>query len=256
MAIAIVGRTHIPLGDVAAFRKAYGLPARRPEVIVNGPDPGDLGMDEDAEADLDVEWSGAAARNADIRFVVSGSTDSTDGADLSSRCIVDRNLAPIMSLSFGQCETQMGAAELAFFREPVGPGRGPGHQRPWWPRATAGRPGARAAAWTPAAARRSRAWPPPRSTRRWAAPSSTRAPATTGGPQGPGPVLRPGLHPRAGLERERQRPAAPASGPPAAAPPPLPQAPLAGGPGGAEPGYRCLPDVSLAAAGGHDGYVV
>jgi subtilase family serine protease len=56
------------------------------------------------------------ARNADIKFVVSASTDSTDGVDLSARAIVDRNLAPVMSTSFGQCEAQLGAVERAFFR--------------------------------------------------------------------------------------------------------------------------------------------
>ena len=114
--IAIVGRTHIPLADIATFRKTFGLPARNPEIIVNGADPGDLGMDENGEADLDVEWSGAAAPGAAIRFVASASTASTDGADLSARFIVDHNLAPVMSTSFGQCETQMGAAQRAFYR--------------------------------------------------------------------------------------------------------------------------------------------
>jgi subtilase family serine protease len=104
------------LVDVATFRQEFGLPARAPQVIVNGPDPGDLGGSEDGEADLDVQWSGAVARNADIRFVVSGSTSATDGVDLSARYIVDHNLAPIMSTSFGECETQLGAAERVFYR--------------------------------------------------------------------------------------------------------------------------------------------
>ena len=116
VAIAIVGRTHIPVADITAFRKAFALPAKAPEIIVNGPDPGDLGLDEDGEADLDVEWAGAVARNADIRFVASASTASTDGVDLSAQYIVDHNLAPVMSTSFGQCESQLGAAERAFFR--------------------------------------------------------------------------------------------------------------------------------------------
>ena len=114
--IAIVGRTRIPLRDVAAFRKAFGLPVKDPEIIVNGPDPGDLGGAEDGEADLDVEWSGAVARNATIRFVASASTASTDGIDLSAQFIVDHNLAPVMSTSFGQCEPRMGSAEQVFYK--------------------------------------------------------------------------------------------------------------------------------------------
>jgi len=114
--IAIVGRTHIPLRDIATFRRQFALPAMAPEVILNGPDPGDLGAGEDGEADLDVEWSGAVARNATIRLVVSASTATTDGVDLSAQYIVNYNLAPILSSSFGQCEPWMGPAELSFYK--------------------------------------------------------------------------------------------------------------------------------------------
>jgi len=116
VSVAIVGRTHIPMADIIGFRAMFGLPAREPEVIVNGADPGDQGTEEDGEADLDVEWAGAVARNATIRFVVSGSTAATDGVDLSARYIVDHNLAPVMSTSFGQCEDRMGSAERKFWR--------------------------------------------------------------------------------------------------------------------------------------------
>jgi len=116
VSIAIVGRTHIPLSDPAAFRAAFALPPGPPEIIINGPDPGDLGGGEDGEADLDVEWAGAVARGADIRLVVSASSAATDGVDLSSQYIVDHNLAPVMSTSFGSCEPRMGAAEQAFYK--------------------------------------------------------------------------------------------------------------------------------------------
>ena len=114
--IAVVGRTHIPLGDVQAFRRRHGLPDRTLEVILDGPDPGDLGGGEDGEANLDVQWSGAVARNATIRLVVSRTTSATDGVDLSARYIVDHNLAPVMTTSFGQCETQLGRTGMAFYR--------------------------------------------------------------------------------------------------------------------------------------------
>jgi len=116
VAIAVVGRTHIPLSDLRAFRKSCGLAAKDAEIIVNGPDPGDQGGNEDGEADLDAEWSGAVARNATIKFVVSASTKTTDGVNLSAQYIVDHNLAPIMTTSFGECEAQLGATQLAFFK--------------------------------------------------------------------------------------------------------------------------------------------
>jgi hypothetical protein len=116
VSIAIVGRTRIPLADTARFRQTFGLSPRAPEIIVNGADPGDLGGFEDAEANLDVQWSGAVAPNAGIRFVASASTAATDGVDLSAQYIVNHNLAPVVSTSFGQCEPRMGTAEQAFYK--------------------------------------------------------------------------------------------------------------------------------------------
>ncbi|MGE5246938.1 MAG: protease pro-enzyme activation domain-containing protein, partial [Verrucomicrobiota bacterium] len=119
--IAIVGRTDIKLEDVQYFRSYFGLPPRDPVFIHNGPDPGDLGDDgstdglnEENEADLDVEWSGAVAPQATIDFVISKSTAASDGVDLSAQYIVDNNLAPIMSESFGDCESDLGSAGNSF----------------------------------------------------------------------------------------------------------------------------------------------
>jgi len=106
-AIAIVGRTHPSSTNWSSFRSLFGLAANPPVVIVNGPNPGDLGGGEDNEADLDVEWSGAVAKNATVKFVTSKSTNSTDGVDLSAQYIVNYNLAPVMSTSFSACESDM-----------------------------------------------------------------------------------------------------------------------------------------------------
>jgi hypothetical protein len=111
--IAIVGRTNINVQDVSDFRTLFGLPTNSPQVILDGPDPGLVDGDE-TEADLDVEWSGAVAKGATIKLVVSQSTETTDGVDLSALYIVDHNLAPVMSESYGQCEFNLGAAGNIF----------------------------------------------------------------------------------------------------------------------------------------------
>lgn len=116
VSVAVVGRTRIALADTARFRQAFGLPPRPPEIIVNGADPGDLGGGEEGEANLDVQWAGAVARNAGIRLVVSASTAATDGVDLSAQYIVNHNLAPVLSDSFGQCEPRMGSAAQTFYQ--------------------------------------------------------------------------------------------------------------------------------------------
>ena len=52
---------------------------------------------------------------ATVKFVVSASTNTTDGVDLSAQYIVSNNVAPVLSISFGSCESQMGSAERAFY---------------------------------------------------------------------------------------------------------------------------------------------
>ncbi len=114
-AVAIVARTDIATADVTYFRSLFGLPANTPTFIHNGTDPGDLGGGEETEADLDVEWSGAVAKGATVDMVISKSTTTTDGVDLSAQYIVDNNVAPVMSTSFGSCEADMGSTELSFY---------------------------------------------------------------------------------------------------------------------------------------------
>jgi subtilase family serine protease len=112
--IAIVGRSNLKISDVRQFRANFGLPANDPLIILNGADPGVFSSGEETEADLDVEWSGAVARNATIKFVVSKSTNASDGVDLSAQYIVNHNLAPVMSTSFGLCESWLGTSGNRF----------------------------------------------------------------------------------------------------------------------------------------------
>jgi hypothetical protein len=111
--IAIVSDSNIYLSDPESFRNAFGLPAKDPLIILDGPDPGIT--DDESAADIDVEWSGAVARNATIDLVVSGTTESTWGIDLSTLYVIDNNLAPVLSVSYGECEQFLGAAGNAFY---------------------------------------------------------------------------------------------------------------------------------------------
>lgn len=121
--IAVVGRSNIKLSDIQAFRTQFGLPASTPTVIVaQGADPGFTGGGDSTEATLDVEWAGAVAPNAQVKFVISGSTSAADGIELASMYAVNHNVAPILSVSYGACEAGMGASsgpsggtELAFY---------------------------------------------------------------------------------------------------------------------------------------------
>ena len=111
--IGIVGETDIQMSDVQEFRSFFGLPANDPVFIWNGTDPGVLG--DESEADIDVQWSGAVAKGATIDFVISASTETTFGTDLSAVYIVENNLAAVMSESYGQCELGLGTAGNQFY---------------------------------------------------------------------------------------------------------------------------------------------
>jgi len=111
--IAIVGQSNINIQDVRDFRTLFGLPAHDPNIILNGPDPGIVA--DEGEADIDVQWSGAVAKGATIDFVVSQTTETTAGIDLSAEYIIDNNLAPVMSESYGACELAFGTAGNQFY---------------------------------------------------------------------------------------------------------------------------------------------
>jgi subtilase family serine protease len=112
--IAIVGRSNINVSDVAAFRTASGLPANSPAVILAGANPGLVAGDQD-ESTLDVEWSGAVAPAAAVKFVTGKSTATTDGVDLSAQYVVNHATATVVSTSYGSCEQDMGTTELEFY---------------------------------------------------------------------------------------------------------------------------------------------
>jgi len=113
-AIAIAGRSNVSLSDVATFRSIAGLAANAPSVTVDGADPGLVASDQ-LESTLDTEWSGAVAPAATITLVVAASTATTDGIDLASAYIVNHATAPVVSVSYGTCEREMDATELAFY---------------------------------------------------------------------------------------------------------------------------------------------
>src|SRR5258707_215432 len=117
--IAIVGQSNINLQDVIDFRAMFRLPAYTSgqlNVILNGPDPGLVDGDEGA-SDLDVEWAGAVAPAATIDCVATEmtQTDLTAGIDGSAIYIVDNNVAPILSESYGACEAGLGTGGNAFY---------------------------------------------------------------------------------------------------------------------------------------------
>jgi Pro-kumamolisin, activation domain/Bacterial Ig-like domain (group 3) len=109
--IAIIGVSNINLQDVKDFRTIFGLPtagaANTPVVVIDGDDPGIINDGSETEALLDVELAGAVAKNAQIHLIIAADADLGLGSGLLLAIFhaLDFNADPIMSLSFSDCES-------------------------------------------------------------------------------------------------------------------------------------------------------
>jgi hypothetical protein len=110
--IGIIGLSDVDMSLVAAYRSLFNLDTSNlPTVVVDGTDPGFVngadGKNYENEAYLDLEVSGSVAPASKILFYVSGSLIE------SATRAVDDNAAAVMSISFLNCENNLGASNNA-----------------------------------------------------------------------------------------------------------------------------------------------
>ncbi|HLJ75933.1 MAG TPA: S53 family peptidase, partial [Acidobacteriaceae bacterium] len=117
--IAIINESNINLDLVQQFRKQF-LPnysaTNLPTVVIDGNDPGIDGVNNPDgpnyaanETYIDVEWAGAVAPNASVDLVIAADTNLESGLYLAAERAIYSDVAPIMSLSFGACESALGS---------------------------------------------------------------------------------------------------------------------------------------------------
>lgn len=111
-AIAIAGQSYINLNDVTAFQQASGLPTKAPNLVLI-PNSGTSAIyyGDEGESDLDVEWSGGVAPGATIYLVYAGDSPTYGVLDSVAQAVIE-DIAPIVTLSYGNCETAYAAADL------------------------------------------------------------------------------------------------------------------------------------------------
>jgi Pro-kumamolisin, activation domain/Bacterial Ig-like domain (group 3)/Subtilase family len=111
--IAIAGQSQIEVSDIENFQKAAGLTVKDPTlVLVPGSGAATISSGDEAESDLDVEYSGGIATGANIYLVYVGNGANYSAFDAITYA-VDARIASIISSSYGDCETDLGASSYA-----------------------------------------------------------------------------------------------------------------------------------------------
>jgi subtilase family serine protease len=114
--IAVIGQSEIlatgnATTDLDAFRTSAGLPTKDPAfTLVPSTGSATFNSGDAVEADLDLEWSNAVAKNADVTFVFSGNTGNAFDA-ISFAVNQGLSSYQIISNSFGLCESDIGQAQ-------------------------------------------------------------------------------------------------------------------------------------------------
>ena len=98
--IAVVGQSDIVMTDIENFQTAAGFTVKDPvKVLASSTNPGIRSGDE-VESDLDLEYTSTIANGATIYFVFSSA-----GVFDALTYVVNNKSAPIISVSYGLCET-------------------------------------------------------------------------------------------------------------------------------------------------------
>jgi subtilase family serine protease len=111
--IAIMGQSSIVVSDIENFQNAAGLPKKDP-TIVQVPNSGTAAVStgDESESDLDLEYSGGMAPGATIIFVFVGNNKNFGVFD-SLTFAIENQTAPVISISYGTCESDLGTGEYA-----------------------------------------------------------------------------------------------------------------------------------------------
>lgn len=109
--IAIVGQSAVVLSDIENFQSAAGLTKKDPTVVlVPNTGASTVFSGDESESDLDLEYSGAIAPGATIYFVYAGNATNASVTD-AIQYAVENDIAPIISTSYGGCETEYSTTE-------------------------------------------------------------------------------------------------------------------------------------------------
>lgn len=109
--IAVVGQSAVTLTDIENFQSAAGLTKKDPTLVLVPSSGTSTTVSQDqAESDLDLEYSGGIAKGATIYFVYVGNNQNYSVFDALQYAVDDR-ISPIISMSYGSCETELSSSD-------------------------------------------------------------------------------------------------------------------------------------------------
>jgi subtilase family serine protease len=109
--VAILGQSKIVVSDIESFQSAAGLTVKDPTlVLVPNSGTAAVSSGDEAESDLDLEYSGGIAKGATIYLIYVGNNSNYSVWD-SLQYAVDTKIAPIISMSYGGCEPDLSSSD-------------------------------------------------------------------------------------------------------------------------------------------------
>jgi hypothetical protein len=111
--IAVVGQSEVEVSDIEAFQNAAGLTVKDPTlVLVPSSGTAAVSSGDEAESNLDLEYTSGIAKGATIYFVYVGNNQNYSVWD-ALQYAVDTKIAPIISMSYGACESDLSSSDYS-----------------------------------------------------------------------------------------------------------------------------------------------
>jgi len=111
--VAIVALSDVETSDFNTFRSSFGLPVGTLTTLHSGADPGITPSQ--GENTEDTEMVSATAPGAQVVLVADVNNATTNGLVTSVQYITENEVAPIMTMSYGECELINGTSNNSLF---------------------------------------------------------------------------------------------------------------------------------------------
>ncbi|MGA7155948.1 MAG: protease pro-enzyme activation domain-containing protein [Acidobacteriaceae bacterium] len=119
--IAVVGQSEVNMSDITNFQTAVGIAAKAPIAVLEpGSGTAEVYADGDeAESDLDLEYSSTIAKGAQVYFIYTGNSTNYGVFNALEYAIdtymVNSKVIPVISTSYGECEPALGQSDYTTY---------------------------------------------------------------------------------------------------------------------------------------------